>query len=592
MDHFELGSHTRTISTGSAEAQRWFNLGLNWCFGFNQEEGLNCFQRALEFDPGCVMAHWGAAYAAGPFYNLAWREFGEQEARAAIELARHHIGLARSFFSGASAIENGLVEALANRFQQPHPVPPDDYARWDDDYAAEMRRLYYRYPDDHDVMALLAEALITRTPRRLWDLKTGEPARASDVVEALGICERSIALANAAGLPQHPAIVHMHIHVVEMSNEPERAMASADVLATLCPDAGHMNHMPGHIYVLCGEYEKAKVVSERALAADDKYAGHAGSINFYITARCHDIHLMMFTCMFLGQFRPALAAADKLRGILTEDVLRVQDRPKLAMTTEGYFAMKMHVLVRFGRWQDIIDEPLPSDPALYLVSTAMHHYARGVAHASLQQIPQAEQERALFAASLRRIPPSRRFLSNPALATLAVAETMLDGELAYHQGNYHEAFAHLRECVRRDDNLSYTEPWAWMHPPRHALAALLMEQDHFEEAEQVYRDDLGLSGRVQRCTQHPDNVWALHGLVECLQRRGESEELPGLQRQLAIALSRTDTPITSSCMCRTSAAFTSSCCSQTDSPPDDAGMDRRAATRLMATVSGQAPREP
>ena len=224
------------------------------------------------------------------------------------------------------------------------------------------------------------------------------------------------------------------------------------------------------------------------------------------------------------------------------------------MTTEGYWSMKMHVLVRFGRWQEILEEPMPADPAAYPVSTAMHHYARGVAHASLKDIAGADQERARFRDSLARMPPGRRFLSNPALTTLAVGEAMLDGELEYHRGNHAVAFEHLRESVRRDDALSYSEPWAWMHPPRHALAALLLEQGFATEAEQVYRDDLGLGGRIQRCVQHPDNVWALHGLVECLERRGEATELPVLRRKLAAAMQLADIPITSSCMCRTEAA--------------------------------------
>jgi tetratricopeptide (TPR) repeat protein len=561
MDGFDLGPHRRRVATSSADAQHWFDLGLNWSFGFNHEEGVKCFQRALTFDPECVMAHWGVAYASGPFYNLVWRELSEQEAAAALALASAHIQRARAAAARGSEVENQLVEALASRFQAPHPVAPADYDRWDDDYAAEMRRLHHRQPGDHDIMALLAEALITRTPRRLWDVRTGQPARNSDAMEAVAVCERSIALNEAAGLLQHPAVVHIHIHALEMSHEPERAMASADALAPLCPDAGHMNHMPAHIYVLCGEYGKAKAASDKAIAADDKYARYAGSMNFYVTARCHDIHLLMFACMFLGQYQPALAAAEKIQRVLTKDILRVQDRPKLAMTTEGYYSMKMHVLVRFGRWHEILAEPLPDDPELFLVSTAMHHYARGVAYASLKDIARAAQERVQFHASLRRIPPTRRFLSNPALTTLAVGETMLDGELEYHKGNHDAAYAHLRESVRRDDALSYTEPWAWMHPPRHALAALLLEQGHHAEAEQVYRDDLGLGGRVQRCAQHPDNVWALHGLVECLQARCETRERPELQRKLAAAMQQADVTITSSCMCRTATVgVAESCC--------------------------------
>ena len=560
MDGFNLGGHSRPISTCVPEVQQWFDLGLNWCYGFNQEEGVKCFQRALELDPSCVMAHWGVAYGSGPFYNLAWREFGAEEATSACTLARKHLDKAISSFGSATDVERELVDALARRFQKPHAVTADEYGRWDDDYAAAMRRVYHRHPADHDVMALFVESLITRTPRRLWDVKSGNPAEGSDVIEALDVCERSIAMTDAAGLPQHPAVVHLHIHAMEMSNCPERAMRSADLLSDMCPDAGHMNHMPGHIYVLCGQYEKAKTASEKAIRADEIYGQYGGPFNFYMTARCHDLHLMMFTCMFMGQFKPAIQAADRIQQLLTKDVLSVAGRPKLAMTTEGYFSMRMHVFVRFGRWHDIIKEPLPIDATLYPVTITMHHYARGVAFASLKRIDLGEEESRAFKESLRRVPPGRRYLSNDAASILGVGEMMLAGELEYHKGNHELAFRHLRESVRRDDNLGYTEPWAWMHPPRHALAALLMEQEQFSEAEAIYRDDLGLSGRIQRCTQHPDNVWALHGLVECLERRRECEELPRLRDKLTLALAKADVAITSSCLCRTGAATRDPCC--------------------------------
>jgi tetratricopeptide (TPR) repeat protein len=211
----------------------------------------------------------------------------------------------------------------------------------------------------------------------------------------------------------------------------------------------------------------------------------------------------------------------------------------------------MHVLVRFGRWHEIIAEPPPGDPAIYAVTYPMYHYARGIAYATLKDEAAADREREHFREAVARMPEDRRFLSNPARNTLSVGEAMLDGEVEYHRGNHEQAYRHLREAVHRDDNLNYTEPWAWMHPPRHALAALLMEQGHYAEAETVYREDLGLSGRIQRCALHPDNVWALHGLVECLQRRGETEELATLEAKLATALAKVDVPITSSCMCRT-----------------------------------------
>lgn len=560
MDHFNLGSYRRLISTRSAETQRSFDIGLNWCYGFNHEEGIKCFDKALETDPDCPMVHWGIAYAAGPFYNLTWKEHGEAEANSATKRCFEHVQLARANAASASEVERRLIEALACRFQKAHRVTPPEFEQWDDAYAAAMRLVYQSFPDDHDVMALLVEALMMRTVRRLWNLKTGAPAPNSDVVEALEVCERSIRRADEAGIAQHPAIVHLHIHLLEMSTMPERGMRSADLLGEMCPDAGHMNHMPGHIYVLCGAYEKAKLASEKAVRANDLYLAYADEPTYYLLGCCHDLHLMMFTCMLLGQSRPSLWAADKVRSLVTRDVVSLPDRPKLTQTVEGYHAMKSHVEVRFGRWQEIIDEPATGEPGLYVLTAAMQHYAKGVAHATLRNFAEAERQRQRFHRHLEGIPAERRFLSNPTRASLAVGAALLDGELAYHQGRHEEAYGHLRQAVELDDNLSYTEPWAWMHPPRHALAALLLDQGHAQEAEQVYRDDLGLSGKVQRCAQHPNNVWALHGLVECLKRRGETEELPALQARLATALAKADVPISSSCLCRTSVQSAPSCC--------------------------------
>ena len=551
MDRFNLGSHSRTISTASPEAQRWFDQGLNWCFAFNKAEGVKCFRKALEFDPECLMAHWGIAFGSGPFYNMTWRDHSEEEANNATGIAYEHIQRARALTHKATALEDWLVEALACRVQRPHSVPPEEFDRWDDDYAAELRRVYHQHRDDYDVVALFVEALIMRTPRRLWDVKTGLAARNSDVIEALEVCERAIEGAERQGKSRHPALLHLHIHILEMSNEPERAEASAVALATMCPDAGHMNHMPGHVYVLCGQYRKAQIASEQAIAANDKYLAYAGALTPYTTGCAHDLLLMMHASMFMGRYRDSIATADKLRGMLTKEVLGVKSRPKFSTSLEGYYSMSVHVMVRFGRWQEIIDAPLPDDPGLYLVSTTMHHYARGVAHASRKHFDEAERERQLFHDSLGRIPPERKVFNNRAHSILAVGEKMLDGELEYHKGNHERGYAHLREAVDRDDNLEYIEPWAWMHPPRHALAALLAEQGHYGEAEQVCRDDLGLSGRIQRCAQHPDNVWALHGLAECLQRRGEVKELADVQRRLSSAMALADVPIMSSCMCRT-----------------------------------------
>src|SRR6202789_4314075 len=180
MDRFDLGSHARIVSTDSPEAQRWFNLGLNWCFAFNKAEGVKCFRKALEFDPECVMVHWGIAYGCGPFYNMTWRDHSEAEAAVAISAAYQHIQNARALAHRATELENRLVETLAARVQKPYPVQPEEFDRWDDDYAAALRQVYHRNRDDQDVAALFVEALIMRTPRRLWDVKTGLPATTED----------------------------------------------------------------------------------------------------------------------------------------------------------------------------------------------------------------------------------------------------------------------------------------------------------------------------------------------------------------------------------------------------------------------------
>lgn len=284
MDHFDLGTYRRPISTASAETQRWFDIGLNWCYGFNHEEGIKCFEKALETDPDCAFVHWGIAYAAGPFYNLTWKEHGKDEANRATRRCFDHVQLARAGSASASPVEQRLIEALAARFQQPHGVTPAEFEQWDNAYAAAMRQVYRDFPDDHDVMALTVEALMMRTVRRLWDLKTGRPAPNSDVLEALEVCERSIRLSDEAGTAPHPAILHLHIHLLEMSTQPERGIRSADLLGTMCPDAGHMNHMPGHIHVLCGEYEKAKLASEKAVRANDLYLAYASETTSSVAA--------------------------------------------------------------------------------------------------------------------------------------------------------------------------------------------------------------------------------------------------------------------------------------------------------------------
>ncbi|XXK21752.1 hypothetical protein ACMAY5_11115 [Arenicellales bacterium nBUS_48] len=550
MLDFDLGDHVFPVSTLSTEAQRLFDLGLNWCFGFNQEEGLACFKAAAAVDPDCAMLHWGIAYAAGPFYNMPWRDFSKVEAVECTLFCRTHIDRALALSANISGLEVALIEALDKRVQKPHVVSPREFESWDTAYANAMRRVNIRFPDQLDVMALFVEAMMTRSPWNLWDVESGRPTEGADTLEAIAICQEAIRLADQSGAAQHPAILHLHIHLLEMSPEPEQAMDSADRLGQLARDAGHIHHMPGHIYVLCGDYQRAKAASEKAIAADKKYLEYAGPYNYYTTSRCHNLHLMMYACMHLAQFEAALLAAEEICKNLTPDIIKLKNKPFIMHTMEGYFSMKMHVLIRFGKWQEIINAAMPDNAELYCVSTSMHHYAKTVAYAATKQFIEADQEKTRFYESLHLIDRNRRFFNNPALQTLGVGEKMLLGELEYHKQNYEVAFEHLRDAVQRCDALHYSEPWPWMHPPRHALGALLIEQGYYDEAEQVYRDDLGLSRRVPRCAQHPNNVWALHGLVECLKFRNAKDEIVRYQAHLDRAMSYADVKIDSSCNCR------------------------------------------
>ena len=546
---FDIAATSCPITTSSPDAQVWFDRGLAWIYGYNHEEAVHCFREALSRDPGCAIAWWGVALGSGPFYNMPWEWFGKTEAIEATATCHRAAQSALAASDDASEREKALIHAIARRFPKDHPVAPDEFSLWEHDYADAMREVHGRYPDDHDVAVLFAEALMTLTPWKLWDTRTGEPAHDAATLEALQVVETALSQRKARRMSRHAGLLHMHIHLLEMSPHPERALASADSLAGVSPDAGHLEHMPCHVYALCGLYHRAVDASARAIAADRKYLEYADAAMFYTTSISHDLHMMMYAAMMAGRLAPAREAADAMCALLTPDLLGTR-KPHMAVTLEGYCSTRMHVLVRFGRWKEILDQAPPSDPDLYCVSTAMHHYARGLAHAAHGDTSAAEAERAALASAMTRVPEERLFFNNQARDILGVAEAMLDGELAYRRGDVDAAFDHLREAACRDDNLYYSEPWSWMHPPRHALGALLLEQEQIEEAAEVYRADLGYDDTLDRCARHPDNVWALHGYAECLHRLGETGEAAVASQRASEALANADQAITASCFCR------------------------------------------
>jgi tetratricopeptide (TPR) repeat protein len=418
-----------------------------------------------------------------------------------------------------------------------------------------MRDAYAAFEDDLDVSALFAEAMLNRTPWQLWDLGSGEPAPGADTLEAVAVLEEAMRLVERRGDAPHPGILHLYIHVMEMSPHPERALKASDALRDLVPDVGHLLHMPSHIDILCGDYYAGLVANDRAIRADRKYLEREGAFNGYTFYRIHNYHFKLYAAMFLGQFRPALEAAEELVATTPEALLR-HPTPPMADWLESFVGMKVHVLVRFGRWQEILDEALPDDPAFYCVTTALWRYARGIAYAALGQIAAAEEEQARFSDAFARVPQSRKMFNNTCTDLLAIADAMLRGEIEYRKGNHDSAFAHLRAAVARDDSLPYDEPWGWMQPARHALGALLLEQGRVEEAAQVYRADLGLDTTLSRASRHPNNVWSLHGYVECLHRQGKHAEAAAAQARLDLAVARADVEISASCFCR----IGDSCC--------------------------------
>jgi tetratricopeptide (TPR) repeat protein len=544
-EYYDLGSYSRTVTTASPEAQLWFDRGLVWCYGFHNEEAVRCFQRAAEADPGCAMAHWGIAYALGPNYNKPWEAFDQLELADVVARAHAAVRSAAEHAVSASPLERALIEALSKRY--PAALPADDCSVWIDAYAGAMRRVYAEFADDPDVAALFAEALMQRTPWQLWDIEAGTPADGADTLEILAVLER--AMDEGSGRPLHPGVLHFYVHAMEMSPHPERALHAADALRDLVPDSGHLRHMATHIDVLCGFYRDVIVTNELAIAADRTFLEREGALNFYTLYRCHNYHFKLYGAMFLGDPGAALEAADELAATLGEDLLRTTS-PPMADWVEGFVSMRLHALIRFGLWQDIIAAPLPVDPELYCVTTAMLQYAKGVAHAALGEIAAAENHERLFRAAQVRVPDSRMIFNNTCADILTVAAEMLAGEIAYRKGEFNQAFAHLRRSVELDDALPYDEPWGWMQPTRHALGALLLEQGRIADAEAVYRADLGLDGTVSRPCQHPENVWSLHGYHECLLRLGKASEAELVSPRLQLAAARATVPIGASCFCR------------------------------------------
>lgn len=551
--YYDLGQHTCPVTTTSPEAQIWFDRGLVWTYGFNHEEAVRCFEKALAADPDCAMAYWGKAYAAGPNYNMPWELFDPASRAEALATAHAATQQALARTGACSDVEKALITALPARY--PQGELSDEMHLWDHAFADAMRAAFAACPDHLDLRTVYAESLLNLTPWKMWDLATGTPAEGAATLEAQQVLEAAMDTDPDAMV--HPGILHLYVHLMEMSPFPEKALKAGDVLRTLVPDSGHLVHMATHIDVLCGHYQNVVHWNQQAVSADLAYYHREGAFNIYTGYRQHNYHFVIYGALFLGQIEPALAANRGLWETTPEKMLRIES-PPMADYFESFMAMEPHILIRFGKWDEAIALRPPDDAELYRTLTASVHYARAVALAATGQVDAAEAEEQLFSAARDRVPDTRLLHNNTVRDLLDIATEMLRGEIEYRKGNYDSAFAHLRRSVALDDALPYDEPWGWMQPTRHALGALLFEQGHHDEAEAVYRADLGLGGTLPRAAVHPDNVWSLKGLHDCLAAREERVEIRQIRQRLDLALARADTAVAASCFCAQAAMRTAS----------------------------------
>ncbi|MEM7308270.1 MAG: hypothetical protein AAF682_16440 [Planctomycetota bacterium] len=515
-----FGNYTRRISTASPEAQRWFDQGMQLLYGYNHDEAIRSFERAAELDPACAIAHWGIAYANG--FHINNTEMTPEQSRAAFEAAQAALAALAAPGDGATPAERALVEAVAERYAWPEP---EDRGHLDLAYADAMGAAWRAHPEDADIGALYAESLMDLQPWDLWT-KDGQPkGRTEEIVEALETTLRM--------RPDHPGANHFYIHTVEASPDPARAVAAADRLVDLVPGAGHLVHMPSHIYTRVGRYADAADANARAIAVDEAYFALAPEPDFYSLYYIHNVHFLAYAAMMEGRYAAAMSAARKLEADVPADFLRAY-----VAFADGLMATPLHVMIRFGRWDKILTEPEP--PGFRLLSRAQWHYARGVAYSALGRTDQARGELAAFEALAAEVPEDWKVGNNASGDVLSLCRGMLRGELLFREGKRDEAFALLRDAAREEDALVYDEPPGWMQPVRHALGALLMSCERYAEAEEVYAEDLD---------RNAENGWSLLGMELSLRAQGAPEDAAAYAARRAAAWRRADVQPASSCYC-------------------------------------------
>jgi tetratricopeptide (TPR) repeat protein len=513
-----LGSYTRTITTNSPEAQKYFNQGLNFLFGFNHGAAIRAFQAAAAADPDCAMAHWGIALACGPHINFP------VVPPPVAELAWKELGLAKQHAANSSAVEQALIEALRQRYANPQP---EDRSPLDLAYANAMRTVWQANPEDPDVGSLFAESMMDLRP---WDQWTQEGQPEPGTEEILATLEAVLKLQ-----VNHPFANHLYIHALEASPHPERALAAADRLRDLQPGLAHNVHMPSHIDIRIGHWYEAIVANQKAVEADQRYRAvfgqPKGMIVFYAA---HNQHMLAYAAMMTGQRGLAVQQIRAMVSGMPEE--EVKEHAALA---EAFVAVPYEVLVRFGMWDEVLAQP--DHPEFMFFTRAFRHAARAFAYSAKGDTIAARSEQAAFLEASKLVMEKETFGNNTCQALLTVTTPMLAGEILIREGHLSKGLDELRTAVSAEDALRYDEPPGWILPVRHSLGANLLQAKRYSEAEQVYRDDL---------VRVPENGWALFGLARSLEMQHKNEQAAEVEARFQRIWSKADMEITSSCLCQ------------------------------------------
>lgn len=506
-----LGTHHHAITTTSEEAQKYFDQGLRLVYAFNHEEAIRAFEEAARLDPSAAMAYWGVALALGPNINATMSKTDERRAGDALQKARSHS-------AQATAAEQAYIDALGKRYSGKN----HGRAALDKAYADAMRALWRRFPDDPDAGVLFAEAMMDLRP---WDLWTADGRPKPGTEEIVSTLESIL-----ARFPNHPGACHFYIHSVEASSAPERALDCAERLPALMPGAGHLVHMPAHIYIRLGRYHEAVERNTHAAKVDQDYLnGRTLSGNYSDGYYTHNLHFLWASLAMEGRRTEALKVARQLTGTITEEEAR-KDRWK-----ELYLPVPLWSMIRFGQWDELLREPAP--PKGLRLQQAMWRLGRGMALAASGRLPGSEGEHAVLADMAKRFGRNRTTEEKTERALVKIAERLLAGEIATHRKRYDEAIKALVEAVKLEEALPYAEPSFWPIPVRHYLGAVLLRAGQPGEAAVVYRADLA---------KNPENGWAYFGLIQSLRAQQKDSEANAMEEQLKSIWTHADVTLTSS----------------------------------------------